>query len=145
MGVNNLADMAADVFSDLEGDEKTIINSRAAIAKLQAVCLRLAALESEIRRGTPERSRVEADIVVKCQAQGGARRKVEKEKAADRIAQMHDPQGHCLTFHRAAPRKLCGSCSTKVHTNQPLPDSCPTYGNQRGTCRCSRCNRFSRG
>ena len=75
MGVNNLADKAADSFSDFEGDEHTLNNLKATAAKLQTVCHRLAAIESELRRGTPERSRVEADIVNKCQAYGKTKKR----------------------------------------------------------------------
>ena len=63
MGVNNLADMAAGLFSDYVGDKYQMANFRVKEAKHKEVCLRLAALEAAIRRGTEEKTRVATDIV----------------------------------------------------------------------------------
>ena len=141
-GVNNLADKAAEIFSDFEGEAQTLVNFKATAAKLKLVCHRLAAIESELRRGTPERSCAEADIGNKCQTYGRLRREKVKATATSRIEQLMNPNGHCLHFHKT---KLCGNCIKAVHTRQELPDECPSCGIHIGTWRCTRCNLQTRG
>ena len=129
MGVNNLADKAADIFSDFEGNEHTLTSFKATAAKLQTVCHRLAAIESELRRGTPERLHVEADIVNKCQAYGTLRReawriglnspkiqtgivctciKQRKRNCAATAPKRYTPCSHCQTTARRVYKEAHG-------------------------------------
>ena len=97
MGVNNLADKAAEQFSDHFGDRYQLANLRDTEAKHKRVCLRLAALEAAIRRGTEEKTRVAADIITAERERGG------KTEAAGLCQGREQNQKGTKSF-RASPR-----------------------------------------
>ena len=145
MGVNNLADMAAELFSDHVGDKYQMANFRATEAKHKKVCLRLAALEAAIRRGTEEKTRVAADIITTERERGERQRMQASAKADSRIKRALNPHGHNLVFQPTDDNKpLCNTCKTAVHLGQVVPDNCKNCGKQRGTWRCHKCTRWSK-
>ena len=107
MGVNNLADIAADIYSDFVGAKSLLRDQQIAGIKLLRVCKRLAALESELRRGTVDPPRVAADIVAACQEEGETRRTHDTAVAASRVAKAMLAHAHNLTFHFAKEKLLC--------------------------------------
>ena len=92
MGVKNLADKAADLFSDHVGDKYQLLELRATEAKPKRVCLRLAALESELCRATEEATRVEADIVTAERDRGEKQRMKASAISASRTKKALDPK-----------------------------------------------------
>ena len=144
-GLNQLADKAADEFSDAYGNKYQLTNLKAAEAKHRRVCLRLAALEAGIREGTPERPRVAADIIAQAVDQGEFRRQRATDAADQHVRKVTCSTGHKLHFtHKYSNGKLCKNCRLAVHQGRKVPEGCSTCGPQRGTWRCTKCNLTTR-
>ena len=145
MGVNDLADTAANHFSDQAGNQCQLANLRANEAKHRKVCLRLAALEAGIREGTPEIPRVAADIVTAERRNGEKRRWMATALAESRIKKAVASTGHNMVFIPLEDNKpLCKKCQRCVHKGQTVPDQCTSCGKHRGAWRCLKCLLYSR-
>ena len=139
-GVNDLADAAADLFSDWEGSVYQQSSFKHTEAKHKAVCLRIAALEAGIRKGTPDRPRTEEAITAAARTRGENQRMRASAVSASRTNKALNVHGHQLRFTPAIDRPhLCKACKRVVHTGIPPPDNCSRCGPERGTWGCLKC------
>ena len=128
-GVNDLADAPADQFSDYEGSPYQQANFRAIETKHKAICLRLATLEAAIRKGTPERTRVEADVITAAREKGEQQRMQSSRITASRVNKARNAHGHNLFFsNTTGDISLCTTCKRAAHIGQTVPDNCKKCG-----------------